>query len=282
MLHSHFYGLLTSVRDAFPHIRLILVGDFGQLLPVMDEWDGDYQSSAALHYLCDGKRFQLSICRRADLQLFQMCEDTDNVDIGRFPVTEMTRLNLAYTHATRIHVNELCMKVFGGETGQVIKASSEHNHSQDVRLCIGMPIMVYHTNKKAEEFNSEMWTVTELGEESFKMQRQILDVDVEQGLGVNDMPIHETLYDDFHIRCRPGYCITVHSAQGKTFKERYTIFDWNFKYMRGRGRYVATSRAQNCSQLQIVSRFEDFANVAMLEDEAWEGEGHEAKCSRLE
>ena len=55
-------------------------------------------------------------------------------------------------------------------------------------------LVVYHTNKKAEEFNSEMWTVTELGEESFKMQRQILDVDVEQGLSVNDNPVQETSY----------------------------------------------------------------------------------------
>ena len=132
MLPSRFYGLLTAVRDAFPHIRLILVGDFEQLLPVLDEWFGDYKSSAALHYLCDGQRFQLSICRRADLQLFQMCEDIDNVDIGRFPVTEMTRLNLAYTHDTRIHVNALCTKAFGGESGRFIKACSKHEHSQDV------------------------------------------------------------------------------------------------------------------------------------------------------
>ena len=253
MLHSWFYALLTSVKVAFSHIKMILVGDFEQLLPVLDEWEGDYKNSAALHHLCDGNRFQLTICRRADRTLFDLCCNVWRVDPDDFPVTELTWLNIAYTHETRKRENARCMAKFC--TGKTVRiaADPKDEHSQAVAIFVGMPILVYKTCKKAEEFNSQMWEVVELGEEGFKMRKNLEDADLDKGLGQNDMPVHETKYADFHVRCRPGFCITVYAAQGKTFKERFTIFDWDFIYMIGRGQYVALSRAKTVDQVQIDS-----------------------------
>ena len=120
--------------------------------------------------------------------------------------------------------------------------------SQDVTLCVGMPVLVHKTSKMAEEYNSEMWTVVELGEDSFKMRRQILDIDEEEGKTEDDMETHEMKYEHFQYRCWVGFCLTAHACQGKTFKEKYTIWDWDFHRMFGPGRYVTLSRREATSR----------------------------------
>ena len=67
MMHTWYWGKLCSLRQAFPHLRFILVGDFGQLDPVNDVVDEiQYEDNAALHYLVDGNRVILKQCRRSD------------------------------------------------------------------------------------------------------------------------------------------------------------------------------------------------------------------------
>ena len=74
------------------------------------------------------------------------------------------------------------------------------------------------------------------------IQRRLEEVDREAWRDQSQMPTPEMLYEEVQSRFRPGYCITVHMSQGKTFRETYTIHDWDFYYMKGRGQYVALSR----------------------------------------
>jgi hypothetical protein len=100
--------------------------------------------------------------------------------------------------------------------------------------------------------HSEIWFVVALGEEKVTLRRKLEEVDRDQGKEEDDMPTLEMPYDELQGRFRPGFCITVHMAQGKTFRERYTIHDWNFERMVGRGRYVALSRGAFKSLVQIA------------------------------
>ena len=73
MMIKDFYQLFTLIKRSFPSIKFIIAGDFGQLPPVNDSWQGDYENSPAMHRLCDGQRIKLSTCRRSDRKLFDLC-----------------------------------------------------------------------------------------------------------------------------------------------------------------------------------------------------------------
>ena len=48
----------------------------------------------------------------------------------------------------------------------------------------------------------------------------------------------------------PAYCITVHKAQGETFKHEFTIHEWN--KMDGTMKYVAMSRGTCKKNVNII------------------------------
>ena len=76
----------------------------------------------------------------------------------------------------------------------------------------------------------------------------------ETGKTQEDMPTLGMPFGELQGRFRPGYCITVHMSQGKTFRERFTIHDWFSERMEGRGRYVALSRGKTTDLVQIAPR----------------------------
>ena len=66
MMVKDFYQLFMLIKRSFPEMRFIISGDFGQLPPVKDNWEGYYENSPALNLLCGGNRIMLTKCRRAD------------------------------------------------------------------------------------------------------------------------------------------------------------------------------------------------------------------------
>lgn len=255
MMHSWLYGLFHAVRRAFPALRLVLVGDFKQLLPVLDVWSGDYKASTALHHLCDGNRLHLTHCRRSDRTLFDLYMAADDVPPALFPVTELTWLHVAYTHRTRIAVNAECMRAFAPAGAVLVPRQPLDPRSQDMALFVTMPLVCHKTKLvkgKVAFANSEIWIVTGFGDDTVQLQRKVEEVDREAGKAREDMPTAEVPLADVQERFRPGFCITLHMSQGKTFRERYTIHDWLCWVMFGRGRYVALSRGRTTGQIQIA------------------------------
>ena len=112
MMELKFYNLFCLIKRAFPCMKFIIAGDFGQQPPVDDEWNGDYENSPVLHMLCGGNRIKLTKCRRSDCVLFRLCEDVESIIKADFKPTTKTYLNIAYTHRTRIRVNRECMERF--------------------------------------------------------------------------------------------------------------------------------------------------------------------------
>ena len=96
MMVKDFYQLFILIKRSFTNIKFIIAGDFAQLPPVKDNWDGDYENSPAMFDLCDGNRINLMRCRRADKELYDLCYDVNSIDIERFEPTEKTYLNIAY------------------------------------------------------------------------------------------------------------------------------------------------------------------------------------------
>ena len=109
MMIKDFYQLFLLIKRTFPIIKFIIAGDFGQLPPVNDNWEGDYENSPAMNLLCGGNRIKLTQCRRADSALYNLCKEPNNLIKSQFRPVAKTFLNLAYTHTTRKRVNRECM-----------------------------------------------------------------------------------------------------------------------------------------------------------------------------
>ena len=229
------------IKRALPHIKFVISGDFGQLPPVNDSWTGIYENSEALWFLCDGNTLKLTDYRRGDKELFLLCKDVENVNVNNFKPKQHRYLNLAYTHHTRIRVNNECMKRYLNETRKesvFISRDTRNEKTRHANLCVGMPVIAHTTDKKLNVLNFQKFIVKQI-----KDNKIILNDD-------NDEVIVDI--NKFHKYFYLGFCITIHASQGETFTQPYTIYDWGFKHFCNKAKYVALSRATSIKNIQIV------------------------------
>jgi len=164
------------------------------------------------------------------------------VDKLKFPVVEETFLNVSYTHITRIRINKNRMNSFirknKNEKYVFIKRDEKNDKTQDVHLGKGIPIIAHTTNKKLNILNSEKFIIESIDDKEIEIkdENRTLKVDLK----------------NFHKLFYLGFCITIHASQGETFKQKYTIYDWNYEYFCKRAKYVALSRASDLSNIQIA------------------------------
>ena len=239
MMTENFYQLFNYIKRTFQKMKFIISGDFGQLPPVKDSWNGDYENSIAMWLLCGGNRVQLTKCRRSDDELFELCKSS-NINAHQFKPTEKTYLNIAYTHKTRIRVNNECMERYLTETKKTfitIPMNDNDIKTQDIKLCAGMPVIAHITDKKLDILNSETFVVKSIDSKNITV--------------CDDDRIVKVSIENFHKYFYLGFCITIYASQGETFDNKYTIYDWNFSHFCKKAKYVALSRATNIKNIQI-------------------------------
>ena len=238
MMVKEFYQLFTLIKRTFKSIKFIIAGDFGQLPPVKDSWTGDYENSPAMNLLCDGNKIKLMTCRRADDKLYNLCLNPVSVDISQYKVTELTYLNIAYTHKTRRTVNTRCMERFINENKcDTINLEMDkfNPKTQDVKLAVGMPVIAHTTNKKLRILNSQTFKIQSINEDKMEI------VNGEESISIKTKDFHKFFYI--------GFCLTIHASQGETFDKKYTIYDWN--KLCEKAKYVALSRGTKIENIQI-------------------------------
>ena len=244
MVQEIFYQVLMILKHYNPDLKIIMVGDFGQLPPVNDRVRKDYQNSRALWELVDGNKLELTKCRRSDNTHFQNCMNVRYgrpIDLNKFTKTENTYLNICFTNKMRKMVNEECMERFLKENRYKKAISYEQlkydKNSQDMKVCEGMPVIARINQKSFDVVNNEMFAVKKINSDSIIISNELKNEVV--------VPI-----DKFHKIFYLGFCITIHKSQGATFETKYTIYEWE-KQCR-KMKYVALSRATDEKLIQIV------------------------------
>ena len=267
MLHTWFWGKLCSLRETFPHLVFIMAGDFGQLDPVADVCEGIcYEDNVALHYLVDGNRFRLTQCRRADKAFFDVCQDVragHEIDVARFPVTQETGPELCYYNATRKARNVRREILFnrGKAVSSRIPACHSLPQSQDVTLSVGYPLIA--RSNDGDENKNEGWVVTQLTDDGFTAQRVAMEHESDE----DEQPTLTAKFTAFHHLFQPGFCQTVHAAQGDTFRVLGTIYDWDA--MTTKLRYTAITRWSSAELVQIdVKNKQAFQDGSTFEEKA--------------
>lgn len=119
----------------------------------------------------------------------------------------------------------------------IIPKNPRDNHSQDVRLCYGYPLVAQRASKQLGIKKAD-WLVV------LKCTRSQLELRLEEKTKMVKHQLKLTVdTSDFHRYFRPRFCVTLYQAQGNTLTEPYTILDWHTKHMGPRQKYVAVSRA---------------------------------------
>ena len=242
MMSHDFYKLFILIQRVFSKMKFIISVDFLQLPPIENNWSGDYKNSPTLHELCDGNRIQLTISKRSDDVLFNLCQNVNDIVKNDFKIKESTYKNISYTHKTRMRINQECMHRFHTQYNydcKHIKKDDKNIKSHDIILSQNMPILCKKTNKKLHILNSEIFKVHKITSTHFTIingAKEKIDIDIK----------------DFDQYFYIGFCITVHASQGETYTDKYTIYDWDFEHFGIQAKYVAMSRSNNINKIQIA------------------------------
>lgn len=244
MMSELFYQVLLILKNYNPSMKIFMVGDFGQLPPVNDRVNKNYENCRALYELVDGFRLELTKCKRSDDIHFNHCMRVRkglDIDLSKFANTEETYLNVCYTNKCRKAVNDYYMKKYllnnkNNKTLEYQPLSYDKN-TQKMIICKGMPIMARVNDKSLDIVNNELFTITDVTDENITITNEIKSSIV--------IPAKR-----FHRLFSLAFCITIHKSQGATFDGRYTIYEWD--KLDSKLKYVALSRATDEKNVQIV------------------------------
>jgi ATP-dependent exoDNAse (exonuclease V) alpha subunit len=244
MIPEIFYQVLMMLKHYNEDLKIIMVGDFNQLPPVNDRVCKRYEMTRALYELVDGNKLELTKCKRSDDTHFKNCmniRDGKAIDLQKFKHVDETYLNISFTNECRKKINQACMERYIKEktpkkTMKFDPLKFDKN-SQEITICEGMPIIARINHRKLDIINNESFTISKIKDDAVYVSNEVK----------KDIEIPVEKFNRFFYL---AFCITIHKSQGATFREKYTIHEWN-KQCR-KMKYVAISRATDEKNVQIV------------------------------
>ena len=249
MLTEKFYKFLLMIKKLKPDVKFIVSGDYNQLSPINDRISEktNYSKSPALFELCDFNKLELTTCRRASDELFNLIkfDNIPNLTPNNFKASSdvsSINMHLAFTNNKRIEINNIMMKdkekAYKENEKLKLKKLVWDDQSQDLILVPNTPIICKVNNKENNLINNERFIVTSIKGNmiTIKNDRQTLTFDA-----VDD--------NTFARMFRVAYCSTCHSAQGLTINQPYMIHEFE-RYSQNMT-YVALSRAVTLENIYI-------------------------------
>jgi ATP-dependent exoDNAse (exonuclease V) alpha subunit len=246
MVNEVYWSLLYKIKNQCPDLHIIVCGDWLQLLPVNDRYEGaDCENSRMLYDMCDGIMLKLSKCRRSDKKLFDLYMDPRTVNVDDFP-HEMQSRAICYTNRMRKIINAEWMEHFKKEKVVILELEAfkedAKKMSQNMSVFKGLPVMATRTMEKYQIYNADEYVV----EAIYKRKSSLI---LKREVGEEYERI-EIKIEDFRQSFVPAYAITSHRSQGASFDMPYSIYEW--EKMSDRMKYVALSRARKLDLIHIM------------------------------
>jgi hypothetical protein len=219
MVSGKLWAMLLDVKR-YTGCPFLIMGDLRQCAPVEDTGLSHYFDHPAVKTLASFQRVDLTKTYRYDETMKTL---SDNIDrVPRSKTTKPTRLKLCYTNKTRKTINERWNRAEAPAGSVYVPAPEKDEHTQGVYLYKGLPCIARKTVKGGDALiNNETYDLVDVGDTlRFITTRPNDEGQPEQ---------HEFTCkrEDFHEFYLMAYCITTHKAQGQTFTEPFTIYDWN-------------------------------------------------------
>ena len=213
-------------------VNVIMAGDFGQILSIGESGGHD----AYIKLICKNL-LTLTKYKRGSLELLNALNKVrDRYNVLDFDRGEKGSLHFCFTNATRDMIN----------AREIAKVKSEYTNLPSgsilTRIYPNMPLRSNKTKENGDWLNNERWVLLQINDSSVYIK--------------NDRIAHHISIKELQDNFVPGYAMTIHSSQGLTISEPYTLWiEQNTKFSKDeewRLIYTALSRAKERAQIGIV------------------------------
>ncbi len=278
MIDKGIYYHLRNIKVLYPHLRIILIGDYQQL-PAVD-FGAVYHNLETTHFLrwlCSANYLRLTKCMRTlkdgkpDYKMWNICksilDDTlNNKDLKSNMNSsnhKSTLINLCWTNKKKDILNANSVmnyykkKVKGDKNKTILKTTTPFckNKEDNKNVCKGANrffwcsgkdykgTYVVATKNKPAYYNNQTFNLEKIDGDNVVLRDTVL-TDIYITIGKEEFIKHF----DY------GYTMTAHRSQGSTIRCSYTIHEWEkVKFCESfrNWRYVVLSRTSDLSKVFI-------------------------------
>ena len=251
MMGGDSWSALAYIKLRCPTIKFILCGDIKRQLPPVKEEGRQFYYARILKELTNHNKINLHYNFRRNGDANELWGDW-SLNPDRFTADQLldteehkpTIRNLSYTNKTRKEVIE---QIQDQEISQVeLECKNEKDYNSNkgqqkiLKIAERQPLIARVSIKEWGVAKNEIWNVKYVRKTELLLERE----------GKEDIPVP---LDKVILCFLSGYCITIHKSQGDTYRDPYTIWDWDKISGRSlfdrRLRYVAQSRSSDPKNL---------------------------------
>ena len=237
MINGYFWSILLAIKHRAPRIKFLLCGDIKRQLPPVDEEFREFGNSYLIKELAGRTQVNLNWNFRNKLEGNILWTDW-SINPQRFKEVdrkELTLINLCRYNKTRKKVIGLWndairgfSKILTGEEGE------DDGQTEEICYTFGTPLIASKSVAELKIAKNELWKVCGFTDEEIDLVYEDRKLTLPCG------EVYETFYS--------GYAITIHKAQGDTYADPYTIWDWEKlskdTQLNRKLRYTAQSRSK--------------------------------------
>ena len=246
MCNGEMISYIAYFKQKLPDTKIILCGDLPHQLPPVKEETRNFQDAYTIKEITNFTRLQLNYNFRMDTKSDELW-DKWSIKPHKFrPVCDRktTRNLCRYNHTRKKVIEELQDLIPNPVVIETDCCIDPAGHTRFTKYGLGTPMIARVSNLGMGLAKNDMYYILSLGSETEPLKLSNIDDDEPQTLDIEK--------DELLKYFQSGYCITIHKSQGETYKDEYTIHDWQVmaadKSLLGRKlRYVAQSRSSNPS-----------------------------------
>ena len=236
MVDGRIWSFLSYIKLRIPTITFLLMGDVKHQLKPVGEENRQFEHAYVIKELANFNKITLHYNFRtgqARDELWERCLEPQTINRQG----EDTIRNLSYTHKKRKEVIDILQNKIVNPIVMVTPEEDreKEGHNDTLKFSWGTPLIARKSYSDRDIWKNEIYLVTGLDPIRLYEPERHKVVEVEK----------QELLRMF----LSGFCITIHKSQSETYRDNYTIHEWDKISQSGnnflRLRYVATSRSDD-------------------------------------
>ena len=237
MVNGRMWSYLAYIKLRCPTIKFILCGDIDHQLKPIGEERRNFGHAYVIKELCEFNRLTLHYNFRTGQTTDQLWELCKSPSYFRNRTGEDTDRNLCYTHKKRKEVVDYFQDKIVNPIVLIPPETDrkKDEHNETFKFTYGTPVIARISNADLDICKNELYYIVGIGDsislwEPDRKKKVIIP------------------RDDIMRMVLSGYCLTIHKSQSETYRDKYTIHEWdklsnvidnNFQRLR----YTALSRS---------------------------------------
>ena len=258
MIGGEGWSILSYIKQRCPEIRFFLFGDIAHQLPPVGEEERGIDDGACMKELVGRNKIVLNYnfrrgCAGSNTLWEKAAHKPKTFKLRKAP---LTMRNLCWMNKTRKEVIDLVQNnhpnpMLWLDCGK-IEDPTNTGQNEKLMLSIGTPLIARKSIKRNGVAKNEIWKVCKI-----EKRVELFHPDTADCLSIClKYKDREEWFsqEEIILWWLSAYCITIHKSQGDTYRDEYTIWDWNIISKRNdpilqKLRYTAVSRSVDYEKL---------------------------------